>query len=1010
MTSNDDLRSVRIEVEGAIAPVDADAPELDVVVPAATPKWVAALALLVVAAVGAALVVLQPDRDETADDQAPSEPAIVEDVNDGSDDQTEIVSADEDGADEVRVIERGALTPVNLNLEWSADSIVASDEGFLALQGDVSAGATPPMFRSVDGREWVRSDTSVVLPDGSEVLPDGDGRLFDWSALSRTDVGFAIVARPLNGFTTSVFTSEDGSTWQEVQGFGSVNDSSTRPVFVDGDSVIGMSDVGNFTLNGVIATHTDLGGGSPVNICDTITESDSLLLVGCSGEVLPLGEENVVSDRPAIEVLQCVQRLARVGFGAPPVSGSLLTRETGEERPFLPVAAAYDLSNARPSSAPLALLDFGVIDLEVQTEPSDAVVPDDVCDGIAPLPELGDPAVVVIEPDLWTNGFRRLPFPDDGISTNPANVSVVGVLESDPVTFTFAPRQHVVVQRPGGAVWLADVQTEDWTFIGGENQFGREIVAIDDAGERVYQINAEGLTAFDFEFRDDLSFEVEETRAELDGVFRGLDDVLFASKDVLFFTDESDLKTDLWVVDTSSFGGEVSGPDIEPFRIAPAAETSQIVLSDLGLIGLVQSTTGPLELVLSVNGVDWVPAETTVTSLGEPVVADYFWFGLREAETGFALWGSLADSGRAENQQVDLFTSDDGFNWEQVDGFGSLNGDPSITIPAAVDDQRIVGREFTGDPELTQILLDHTDVEIPESGMCGVVRDGLSIRPFSCSGEEVPITLGNITSDVEPAQVLSCIGSLAFSNSFSATSLTITDRFTGRLQRLDETLTGSDFKGVALSNGLLVLRDEGVFEAVAEEENPSVAQICAGIGEPRSTRAPAAVVFDPETLEVTRFDFPAEQQPIGRAVSSELLGAVTSPAGDREVVLFAISDALWLLDIESGEWSRIAPADQTASEDGQTAFALSRSGPRVYRVASTVTVFDLTFAEPGEIGTEVTTLTVQQDEGPGTSFDAGSILFADTERVFYLDFSLSGAVWSLPIPTVPSTPPVEPLE
>ena len=1005
MSADDDLRSVRIEVEGAVAP-SADAPELQVVEASATPTWVGVLALLVLGSVGAALVLLQPDTSAASQEPLRSEPAVLP----ADDDDSSNLTADAEGTAEAEaaavtteqrgVVQNSALTPVKLDLEWEVDSIVATDNGFFGLEATETASSEPSIFLSTDGVEWLPANATVALPGNRS------DELFVWSRLSRIESGFAVTGRSDGRGAIDLFLSGDGTTWRNVSDFGSNSNAATTPVFVNDESVIGMTRVGGIALNGVINTHTNIGGGDPVNICENFAETDLLLLVTCDGELLRLSAEDVVSDRPAIEILQCVQRLARVGFGATPVAGSIFDLSTGEERPFLPVAGAYDLSSARPSSAPLALLDFGVIDDDVRTGPSDPQLPDDVCEGIAEVPTVSEPAVVVIEPDRWTNGFRRLPFPADGISTNPANVSVVGILEFEPANAGVAPQQHVVVQRPGGAVWLADVQTQAWTWIGGENRLGRELVTIDDAGKRIYQLNADALTAFNIEFTDDAEassvevtndapFVVEQTRAPLAGPFRGLDRVLFANDNVVFFTDA----TDAWMVDVSGLGAEPPPADIDPFRLAPAAESSQIVLTPRGLIGLPQRGVGPLRLLLSVNGFDWVVADTTATSLGEPLSAEYFWLGLSETETGFALWGSRQEGNGANSQQVDLFTSDDGLNWDRVTGFGSLGAASSISIPAAVDDEWVLAREFEGDRELTQILVDHTNIDIPEDGMCALDRRGVDIRVFSCLGEEFPVRAENVTSDVLPAQVLNCLGSLVFTNSFSSTLLTITNRVSGEVQRLNEPLTGSGFSGVRLSNGSTVLRDEGLFVTVDEDENPSVERICVGIAEPREGRAAAAVIVDREGSAVTRFALPELGQTFGQSASSELIGAVAPTGSDQErYVLFAIGDALWSLDMREGEWALLAPADDAIEEGTRTAFGLDRSGTRVYRVASEVTVFDLTFSEAGQIGTSETTFSIEQSGGPSTRFNAGSVLFADTERVFYRDFFLGGAVWSFDIP------------
>lgn len=709
-----------------------------------------------------------------------------------------------------------------------------------------------------------------------------------------------------------------------------------------------------------------------------------------------LRAENVVSGLPVDDVLQCVQRLARVRYGATPGEVSFFDRITGEVTPALGLIGAFSTATSRPSGDPLALLDFGVIDTEARTGPSDPELVDGVCGGIAELPTLGEPAVVVVDPELWTEGFQRVPFPDDGISTNPANVSVVGVLEPGGATTISEPHQHVVVQRPGGAVWLVDMETEAWTLLGGENRLGRELVAIDDAGTRIYQMNADSMTAFDIAVDAEISVEVEATTAPLVGAFRGLDRIVFADSNMVFFTDA----TDLWLVDTTSLrAGSVDG-GIVANRIAPGEESIRIVATERGLIGLAQNSPGRLRLLRSINGVDWSEVDTTVTFFAGQSSADYFWFGLQPTSSGFAMWGSLENATTRGGESVDLFVSDDGANWEQVDVFGSL-GDGPIIIPAAVDDSWIVGREFVGDPELTQIIVDHTNIEIPDGGICAIDRVELELLAVGCNGGPIAVTAENVTSDVLPAQVLNCLGSLPFTRSFSTSTVTVFDRDQAVAQRLDEPIAGGGFIGALLSNGAVALRDEGLFTTVSEEDVSSVEQTCFGIVQLREERLPGVVILDPETLEVTRVAFPESEQSFAKAMLSELVGVVTSPIDGSDHLVFTISDALWALNVEAEEWTLLAAAGPSIEDDGRAAFALSDAEPRVYRVAGEITVFDLVFSDAGVESAHVTTVPIEQSEGPGTRFDAGTILYADTDSVLYLDpFALGGALWSFPIPAI----------
>lgn len=529
MKADDTQRSVRVEVDG-VQPGSVGAPELDRVQPGA-PTWLTVgFALLVIALVGAFLFAVQPTRDATATPDGAVGDVTPDDAGESIDvERASIVLGESDPAnapDELR--------PTNLDLDWDVDSIVATETGLFALEDAASPSTTPPIFLSGNGRDWLPVNSEVTLFDGVLELQ------FTWSRLTRTDSGFAVTASSSRDGTqrTDLFVSSDGGNWEQVEGFGLLANAATTPVFVRDDLVIGMTPVGGREINEFLAAHTNIGATS---ICDNFSDNDPLLLITCDGRRLRLGANNVASERPTVEVLQCATRLARVGFGATPVVGSVLDRSSGESEPMVLLQGAIDLTRASPRSETLAFLDFGVIDTEVLTGQPEPQLPDDVCEGLAEIPELGEPAVVVYAPN--TDGVTRLPFPNDGISTNPVNVSVIGVLDS-------GDRQTAVVQRPGGAVWVVDVETGQWSFIGGANSLGREVVGIADSGDRIYQMNADELFVLDLEFGEQGLARVDAAVVPFVGAFRGFDRILHATRDIVFFNDDSDT----WMLDTSELG------------------------------------------------------------------------------------------------------------------------------------------------------------------------------------------------------------------------------------------------------------------------------------------------------------------------------------------------------------------------------------------------------------------------------------------------------------------------
>ena len=237
MVGNDELRSVRIEVDDALA--GAEAPSV-LGQPTGGPKWPVIIGVLALLAIGLAFVVLRPESNQAADGtervapttttapaattEPPSEPATSEPASRAP----EIVVADA-----IVPVLGDALIATQTNLVTKPIRVVETDTGFLALHLR-SAAAGPSLLSSDDGVSWTPVATSIESPEG-----------LDLNSLVSSD----LIAMPnqlaLLAFTldepegsNEVFFSSDGVEWTAVD---------TSAVRAQGQDVVTATDTSLIT-------------------------------------------------------------------------------------------------------------------------------------------------------------------------------------------------------------------------------------------------------------------------------------------------------------------------------------------------------------------------------------------------------------------------------------------------------------------------------------------------------------------------------------------------------------------------------------------------------------------------------------------------------------------------------------------------------------------------------------------------------------------------------------------
>ena len=469
-----------------------------------------------------------------------------------------------------------------------------------------------------------------------------------------------------------------------------------------------------------------------------------------------------------------------------------------------------------------------------------------------------------------------------------------------------------------------------------------------------------------------------------------------SDRDLAALDDEDEIAID-GLVDVLEAEAEPStavlGDAIVPTRVLlDGGRAIQILAGDLGFFALIQNI-GPVPTILrSVDGEDWFEVNSTVTSLGVPNSERLDWFSMSVTDGQFVLRAAPVVQDSFPSGEV--FTSVDGTNWQQLDGFGSLRESPATGFPVAFAEGSSFAFEFTGIDILEEFLGQYTTLDLTSDGVCGITA-GASVTGEtifnigSCSGGVVgPLDAAGIVGDAPAGEVFTCMNDL--SDAFAGTSVSFVRR---EIADVAEGVELFNLRPVALplplSTGAVVLPDAGPIES-----NP---ESCTGLIDLPETPTPGMVIVDAQTDEMTRWPFPDGGDFEGeRFFSVQPLGEFSLSNGGQ-ALLTVYEEALWALDLETGEWT--GPLSPTSIEstglDGTV--AASESGDRVYFVdGASLVVFDV-IEDPVFPGTvTVRESAVPIDVSNAAAFEfGGEILQADDDLLFFSD---GVTVWTLEPP------------
>ena len=516
---DDDLRSVRVEVDGAM---DGPLSRPEVVRSGGPPPVIVGAGLVAAAVVIIGLFALRPAEDASADGTERAVPTTttvpeivlepaVGDTPSTTPDAPVLVS-DADGADE---------------LGFGIADIVDTGVGYLALAP--SQGFAPELFRSVDGVSWTRVEGVVVEGDPID--------LFDrrWRDLTRTSDGFAVSASGQFLRQREVFISDIGVDWIEADDLQTFVDDGTRPLYpvlARGSSVTGFRLQTSTILEAILEEHTDLDE-APRGFCGVFPGregSRAFQLMDCSftsaGSLTP---ERIVSDLPAEQILACLGSLPDNAVSSEFVqtvggsTGGAPSTETFGH------GAGFDADIIELDTDRVAFLDSAPI-------PTNAVS----CEGVVDIPDPVTPQVSVV--DLESGTTELFDLPDElveTLSTRGAEaVRALGVAK-----VADDGDDHLVFVG-GDDVWALNVDSGLWeTLIRPSGNRPREpfdVTRMSVVGDRLFVLSGASLVAFELSEDDDggldLDFNSVVSNPDLPDDFAE-GEIVFADEDALFITD-----------------------------------------------------------------------------------------------------------------------------------------------------------------------------------------------------------------------------------------------------------------------------------------------------------------------------------------------------------------------------------------------------------------------------------------------------------------------------------------
>ena len=533
--ANDDLRSVRIEVEDA-SDSAVEAPRGDDQLNRLSRWPIATVAILVVGLV-TALFVLSPDGDEAADGTERTAPTTTTpDVGSTTDDASaldeSVVNEAEPEPEQVSVpvLPADPVVPVEADAILTFGQILETSDGFIAMVAEQTLDR-PRLARSSDGLEWDDIDTTVTLTSGE----GAEG--LNWIRLFETNNGFEIlVSTDGPQFDTEIASSTDAVSWT----LGSDPASALlgpfgEPISVNDDSINAV----RFELQPieqVLQEFTDVRFIGP-GVCQvrrTPAAEVQLELFSCTdGERQLLNASNVVAGADAEGVIDCVSSLGNLVEG-PTVSFVEVDRIAGVSR-----ALGGESSRWSPTSFPTALRLGGIAFIDAGIRGSE------ICEPFIALDPPRGPSIVILDAEVGREGIFALPVELDNGSGSGSlfGVEVVGE------TREFADRSPHLLVTIGQQLWSLNTTWGEWTLVYDttEDAVGSRLgsLTLSTDGNRLYHPTSEGLRIIELDENADGVLVATARLAPLDAPINfapesfHFSDLNHASNDLVLLTDSS---------------------------------------------------------------------------------------------------------------------------------------------------------------------------------------------------------------------------------------------------------------------------------------------------------------------------------------------------------------------------------------------------------------------------------------------------------------------------------------
>ena len=424
--------------------------------------------------------------------------------------------------------------------------------------------------------------------------------------------------------------------------------------------------------------------------------------------------------------------------------------------------------------------------------------------------------------------------------------------------------------------------------------------------------------------------------------------------------------------------------EIVPTRVTAPSPLQSVVARDVGFLALANGIAQTPTILRSLDGQDWNEVDVSTTSLGVTSEVDRVWFGLANEGGRLQLRGTVREGGNFLFRP-DIFVSEIGTEWAQVEGIGSLSEIPVPDTPFAVRDTHYFALGFSRAERVNRFVSEHTNLGTEGQTYCFISLanpqgvDGPAFQVHECSrgGETLTLDASDVSSSFSTDEVLGCAATLSFLNFSNAV---VVQDFGAEAQRTTLDIGPGRFPA-SLRSGDIALVDSGF-------RPPPLVQRCEGLLDFGPATDPSVLVVDQEGA--TRWPLPEVPDATASLVSDAVVLGELESESENLTIIVAFNDALWSLDTATGEWSDFFLSSENAPlGDFDSEVQLSDSGRRVYSISDgRLVAISLDATDDEALWTSVPIVST-------AGFDGGTIIYA-TDEVLLVS---SGAdTWLLEAP------------